>query len=227
MKSNLLIASGILLAAGLLGLPSFDWQAALLVGAVVAVATVVVVGIALAPPLSAVLGIALVIGAIGGIAAGFYEGHQSDIRHTAQLERIASVSNQLHIYFSPSGDPERAAPFQCTVVVYEETDTSRENPTVTTKKVEISEADSEEFYDAVNRQMEKWFTKEVQADKKGKERKVKVYMVPYPGEGIYERLKEMAEKNGIRPCVVSRIEARWTPAVPQRADVPDRRGDAK
>jgi len=227
MKSNLLIASGILLAAGLLSLPSFDWQAALLVGAVVAAATAVVIVVAIATPFIAIEagatilatglaigGIALVTGIIGGIAAGFYKGHQSDIKYREQLERIARVSNQLDIYFSPSGDPERAAPFQCTVVVYEETNLSRENLTVTTNKGEISEADSEEFYDAVNRQMEKWFTKEVLADKNGKARKVKVYMVPYPGEGIYERLKEMAEKNGIRPCVVSRIEARWTPAAP-------------
>lgn len=228
MKNSLVVASSMLLAAGWLSLPSFDWQAALFVGAVVAVGTVVVIAVAIATPFVAIQagaailgtclavgGIALATGVVGGTAAGFYWGRQGDIKRGQQIEEIARVSNQLDIYFKPSSDPERAADFQCTVVVYEETDLDSRQPGVTTRKVEISAATSEEFYDAVKRQMEKWFTKQVVGDRKDLPRQVKVYMVPYPGEGIYERLKEMAERIGIRECVVNRSERRWTSALPQ------------
>jgi hypothetical protein len=42
-----------------------------------------------------------------------------------------------------------------------------------------------------------------------------VYMNPYPGEGIYERIKHMAEKNVVRRCLVNKVEGAWVSALPQ------------
>jgi hypothetical protein len=229
MKSTMLLAtSGVLFALSWPSLPSFDWQAALVVGAIVTVAAVVVIAAAIATPFVAIeagatlLGtcfavgtIALVTGVIGGTAAGFYWGRQGDIKRQEQIESIKRVSNQLDIHFEPSTDPKRAADFQCTLVVYEETGLAFRQPTVTTKKVKINAANSEDFYEQVDQQMRKWFAKQVGGDAAGQPRRMMVYMNPYPGEGIYERLKQMAEKNDVRRCVVNKIEGAWVSALPQ------------
>jgi hypothetical protein len=229
MKSTMLLAtSGVLFAISWPGLPSFDGQAALIVGAIVAVAAVVVIAVAIVTPFVAIAGgatilgtclavgaIALVTGVIGGTAAGFYRGRQGDIKRQEQIESIKRVSNQLDIHFEPSTDPKRAADFQCTLVVYEETDLAPRQPTVTTKKVKISAANSEEFYGKVDQHMRMWFTKQVGGDADGQPRQVMVYMNPYPGEGIYERLKQLAEKHEARRCVVNKVEGAWVSALPQ------------
>jgi len=229
MKSAVLLAtSGVLFAISWPSLPSFDWQAALIVGAIVAVAAVVVIAVAIATPFVAIqagatlLGtclavgtIALVTGVIGGTAAGFYWGRQGDVKRQEQIESIKRVSNQLEIHFEPSTDPKRAADFQCTLVVYEETDLASRQPTVTMKKVKISAANSEEFYGQVDQQMKKWFTKQVAGDADGQQRRVMVYMNPYPGESIYERIKEIAERNEVRRCIVNKVEGGWVSALPK------------
>jgi hypothetical protein len=229
MKSTVLLAtSGVLFAINWPSLPSFDWQAALIVGAIVAVAAVVVIAVAIATPFVAIqagatiLGtciavgtIALVTGVIGGTTAGFYWGRQGDIKRQEQIESIKRVSNQLDVHFEPSTDPKRAADFQCTLVVYEETDLASRQPTVTTKKLKISAANSDEFYGQLDQQMKKWFAKQVGGDADGQPRRVMVYMNPYPGEGIYERIKLMAEKNEVRRCLVNKVEGAWVSALPQ------------
>lgn len=230
MRSMILLAAGgILFAAGWMGLPSFDVQAALIVGAIVAVATVVVIAVAIATPFIAIEGgativgtclaigaIALVTGVVGGTAAGFYRGRQGDVKREEQIERIKRVSNQLDIHFEPSPtDPKRAADFQCTLVVYEETDLASYQPTVTTHKLRIEAANAAEFYRQVEREMRQWFSKKVGADADGQPRRVVVYMVPYPGEGVYDRIKELAEKNRVRRCVVKKVEGTWVSALPQ------------
>jgi len=224
----LLATSGALFALSVPSLPSFDWQAAVVVGAIVAVAAMVVIAVAILTPAVAIeagatllstcvaIGaIALVTGIIGGTAAGFYWGRQGDIKRQEQIESIKRVSNQLDIHFEPSADPQRAADFQCTLVVYEETDLASRQPTVTTKKVKISAANSEEFYGQVDQQMKNWFTKQVAGDAAGQHRRVMVYMNPYPGEGIYERIKQMAEENEVRRCLVTKVEGAWVTALPQ------------
>ena len=229
MNSTVLFATGgVLFALNWPSQPSFDWQAALIVGAIVAVAAVVVIGVAIAMPAIAIAGgatylgtwsavgaIALVTGIIGGTAAGFYRGQQGDIKRQEQIESIKRVSNQLDIHFEPSTDPKRAADFQCTLTVYEETDLASRQPTVTTKKVKISAANSEEFYGQVDQQMKKWFTKQVAGDGDGQQRRVMVYMYPNPGEGIYERIKQMAEKNEVRRCLINKVEGAWVSALLQ------------
>jgi hypothetical protein len=228
MKSTMLLAAScVLFAVNWPSLPSFDWQAALIVGAIVAVAAVVVIGLAIATPwvaiaagatklgtLLAVGAIAVVTGIIAGTSAGFYWGHQGEIKRQQQIESIRGVSNQLDIHFEPSTDPTRAADFQCTLVFYEETDLASRQPIVTTKEAPIDAANSDDFKEQVAQQMKKWFAKEVQGDTDGQPRRVMVYMNPYPGEGIYERLKQMAEENEVRRCVVNKIEGAWVPALP-------------
>lgn len=226
MNSNLLLLATS--AVSWPNLPSFDWQAAIIVGAIVVVAAAIVIGLAIATPYVAIaagatkLGtclavgaIALVTGLIGGTAAGFYRGRQGDIKRQEQIDSIKHVSNQLDIHFEPSTDPSRAADFQCIVVIYEETDLASPQPAVTTKKVKISGASSDEFYGQVDQQMKTWFAKQVGGDEGGEPRRVMIFMNPYPGEGIYERLRQMAEENQKRSCVVNKIEGPWQRALTQ------------
>lgn len=228
MRTTFLMSANGLFAMSWPSPPSFDWQAALIVGAIVAVAVVVVVAVAIATPFVAIsagataLGtclavgtIALVTGVIGGAAGGIYWGQQGDIKRQEQIESIKRVSNQFDIHFEPSTDPNRAVDFQCMIVVYEETDLASRQPTVTTRKVKIDAANSDEFYVQVDQQIKRWFTKQVAGDRDGQQRRVMVYMRPYPGEGIYERLKQIAEKNEVRRCVVNKVEGAWVSALPQ------------
>lgn len=229
MKSAFLPAMGfIVITASWPSLPSFDWQAALVVGAVVFAATALVIVVAVATPFIAIEmgatilgtcltigGIALATGIAGAIASGFYWGRQGDIKREEQIEHIKQVSNQLDIYFEPSDDPKRAADFQCTLVIYEETDLQARQPTVTTKKMKIKEEDSQEFYAQIKRKMNEWFTQRVAGDEDGQPRRVVIYMNPYPGEGVYDRLRRLAEDNGIRECQVTRCEGTWTSALPR------------
>lgn len=229
MRGAILIAvSGTLVALSALSLPSFDWQAALFVGAIVALGTAVVLTVALATSVIAIpagatlLGtvvwvavISLITGIIGGTAAGFYWGRQGDIKRQEQIDRIKRVSNQLDIRFEPrADDPKRAADFQCTLVFYEETDLASRQPTFTTRSVKINATESGEFYSQLEQQLKLWFDKQVAGDADGQSRKVVIYMDPYPGEGIYERIKEMAEQNEVRKCDVRKVEGKWKDALP-------------
>ena len=126
--------------------------------------------------------------------------------------QIKLVSNQIDIYFKPSSDPKRAADFQCTIVVYEETNLNSRPPTITTKQVRIDAYNSNEFYGEIDQFLNRWFTKPVGRDAPGHPRRVKVYMTPYPGEGVYEQIKQMAEKSVIRNCVVVKTEGTWESA---------------
>jgi hypothetical protein len=229
MKSlTLLATSGMLLAISWPKLPSFDWQAAAIVGAVLIVAAVIIVAAAIATPFVAIQGgatllgtalavgtIALITGVTGGVAAGLYWGHQGDIRRQEQIESIKRVSNQLDIHFEPSSDdPNQAMEFRCTLVSYEETDMESQQPTVTTKKVKISATNNEEFFEQVDRQVKKWLAQPVGGDTDGQPRRVVIYMKPYPGEGVYERLKQLVEKNEVRRCVVNKVQGAWASALP-------------
>jgi hypothetical protein len=209
--------------------PSFDGQAALFVGAIVVLAVAVVIAVAVATPFIAlqagatflgtalaITGIALVSGLIGGTAAGVYWGRQADLKREEQIQSIMRVSNQLDIYFEPSaGDARRAADFECTLVVYEETDLASRQPSVTTRRFRVTATSSEEFYGQVDDQMKRWFGKRVEGDKDGHPRRVMIFMRPYPGEGIYERLKQIAEQNGSGGCVVHRTEGGWVSSLPR------------
>lgn len=228
MKCLMLLATtGVLIATVSLTLPSLDWQAALIVGAIVAVAVAALIFVAIATPFVAIQGgatvigtclavgaIALVAGAIAGIAAGLYWGREGDIKRQEQIESIKRISNQLDIFFEPSADPERAADFECTIVAYEEGDLSSQGPTVTTKKEKISAVNSEQFYGLLDERVKRWAARQVSGDEDGQPRRVKIYMHPYPGEGTYERLKQLVEQNPARPCVVIKVEGPWVSAVP-------------
>lgn len=229
MKNAVLLAVlNVVLAISWTDLPSFDWRAALIVGAIVVVAAVVVIAAGIATPFVAIqagatlLGtalavgtIALVMGAIAATAAGFYWGRQGDIKRQKQIDEIKRVSKRLDIYFEPfRDDPKKAVDFQCTLVFYEE-DLHSQQPTVTERKIKIRAGDSKEFYTEVERQMRNWFSKKMAVDSEGEPRQVTIYMEPYPGEGVYERIKGLAENNGFCKCVVSKNDATWVSALPQ------------
>jgi hypothetical protein len=206
--------------------PSFDAQAALIVGGIVAVAVVVVLVVAIATPFvaiaagatitgtaMAVVAIAVVAGIIAAAAAGFYEGRQGDIERERQIESIRRVSNQLDVRFEPSEELARAADFQCTLVIYDETEVASAQPAVTERLVQIGGANGDEFYAQVQEQLDEWFSGQVAGDAAGQSRRINVYMDPYPGEGAYERIRQVAESNANRKCIVNKVEGPWTSAI--------------
>jgi hypothetical protein len=211
------------------GVSDFHWQAAAIVGGIVVAVTVVVLVAAIAWPavpivtvgiasltskVVAVATIALITGLVAAAAAGIHWGHEAQLKRQEQIESIKQVSNQLDIYFAPApGAPNRAADFECTLVVYEETELASRVPTITTKHTKVAAVSSEEFYRQVDHQLNKWFGKRVEGDKDGKPRRVVIYMHPYPGDGIYERLKHLSQQHGT--CVVNRVEGQWTSALPK------------
>ena len=221
--------TGLLIATSWFGVgsSSFDWQAAMIVGAVVVVAVVVILTAAIATPVIAIqagatimgtaaatAAISIATGFVGGTVAGFYWGRAGDIKHKEQVDRIARISNQLDIYFEPSvSDPMRAADFACTMVIYEESDLLSRPPTVTTAKVPIKGADAKDFYDQIEQRLKVWLEKPVEGDRRGEARKVMVYMIPFPGQGAYDRLREMTERPGVVRSVITRTEGGWTPAI--------------
>ncbi len=159
----------------------------------------------------------LLIGTGAGIAAGLYWGAKQDAEWQEVIERIKAVSNQLDIYFEPAAENKgQAADFRCTLVIYEETDLKARPPVCTERHVKIEAADSEEFYRLIDQQLKAWLHKPVLADQDNKSRRVKIYMRPYPGEGVYERLRQLVDNNGIRNCVVERSEQSWTSARPAK-----------
>ena len=224
--TSLTISATSLLAISWTELPSFDVQASLVVGGIVAVAVVAVLAIAIATPFvaiaagatipgtaAAVVAISAVAGIIAGAAAGFYKGHEGDIERGRQIESIRRVSNQLDVRFEPSEDPARAADFQCTLVIYEETEVASARPAVRERSLQISGVNGEEFYEQVEEQLNKWFSGEVAGDAAGQSRRINVYMDPYPGEGVYESIRQTAELNANRKCIVNKVEGSWTSAL--------------
>jgi len=213
-----------LFLSGAITLGPFDWQPGLIVGSIafVAAAGVLAVGIATSvivlPWATTLLQTALAVGSISGVvgvsagaAAGFYWGHKGEIKHRELRQTVANVSSQLDIYFEPlMEDKDKAADFRCNVVYYEGTDLST-TPTVTTKHTSISAANAEEFFRQVDCELKRWFAKRIAADTGKTQRRVTIYMKPFPGEGIYEKLKKLAEQNG--PCIVNQLDCQWSSAL--------------
>ena len=227
-----LLASVYLFGMSLADLPSFDWQAALFVGAVVAVVAAVVIVAAIATPLVAIQAgatligtaiaigtIAVVTGVLGGTAAGLYWGRQGDIEHGKQLEEIASQSNQLHITFTPSAsDPEKAADFECNIIIYKEIDLNSRPPKVREETLHLTGESAAEFYQLVEQKLQQWFSGSVLADADSLPRRVSLYMTPTPGEGVYERLKSLVEAEATREVIVQRVDGPWKPTENETRD---------
>jgi hypothetical protein len=215
MCATLAMAANSLCLFGVLGglLPSFDGQAAATVGLIVAVATVVVLVVAIATPFIAIAGgativgtalaiggIAVVTGAIAGTASGLYWGHQGDLEIARNKERVMQLSNHLDICFESSADDKTlASPFCCTLVTYDEAQGSKAVPVIEENRRVVVANNSDEFYHAVDVELRRWFGKRVLGDERGLRRVVTVYMKPYPGDGVWDRLQAMVQEHGGTP----------------------------
>lgn len=215
-----------LFAFSLASLPSFDGKAAILVGAVVFVAAAAAITVAILIPgvpilagaglwatFKAVAIVSMAVGIIGGTAAGFYRGYESDKKREATVEWIRTVSNQLDVHFQASAStPDRAEDFRCCLVLYDETDMTTRQPTIQPRKINIEAKDVEEFYSILQTQLAKWFAKKVLGDKEQHPRRVVIYMRPFPGDGVYERIKELCTSLSSQ-CVVNKVEGQWKSAI--------------
>lgn len=212
--------------------PPFDIQAALFVGAIVTVVVAVVIIAAIATPFvaiqagatmigtaTAVAVVALVTGVIGGTAAGVFWGNQGNIEHSKHLERIAAQSNHLHITFNPSkSDPRRAADFECNIIVFRELELNSRPPRIKEETLQIQSESASEFYSLVGQQLEQWFATSVLADDTSTPRCITVYMMPTPGEGVYDRLRSLALEKGTREVAVQRVDGTWKSSGSEMSD---------
>ena len=206
---------------GLMGfsLPSFDGQAALTVGAIVVVATVVVLVAAIATPFvamsggsvlataGAIGGIAAITGAIAGAASGFYWGHEGDLKRAGRATEVARLSNRLDICFVPAElDEDRVVEFCCRIITRDEVVDPSGLPAVEENVRNVEAASSDEFYRIIDRELGRWFGKRVSGDDSNLRRIVTVYMQPNPGEGAWDRLETMVREYGGVP---TKTEGRW------------------
>ncbi len=197
----------------------FDYKAALVVALVAAIVVLGVVVIAMSagvgtpavlaglsaagPLISAVAGIALTAGVVAGVVSGWGRQAKADEKPPDPVLRAV---NELDIAFEPSdADPKQARDFTAVVVRYHE-----DGKKTAEQRRTIREERNDAFYTQVETQLDDWLGHRTCGDDAGKCRRVCVYMNPYPGDGVYEKIKGLCER---RPnVVVSRVEAPWSPA---------------
>lgn len=205
-------------------LPPFDWTMAIQVGIGVTIGALVVVGLAIATPGVAMVAagsmvatvvsigaVATVVGVIGGGLAGYKWGQYGEIQRQQNIQQVASVSRQLQIRFVPSaGQPDRAADFECTIVVYNEVDIDANPPQVDENHLHLSSSGSEEFYSLVQQKLDVWFQTPVLADRDNSDRVITIFMQPYPGDGVYERMVDLVHRSaGKMPHQTRRVDGPW------------------
>lgn len=213
-------------------LPPFDIQAALLVGGAAIVVCAVVIGLAIAIPAIAITGtlsfatavsiagVSLLVGVVCAGVAGFVSGHIGDIKYKEQIGKIKKISNQLHIKFEPiKENPSNAKSFECTIITYTETGISSKSLGVTQKKLEIktNDNDAAEFYSLIERQIILWQAEKVLGDSDKLKRRVIVFMDPFPGESVFNRIAEIVKKVGTEKIEIQQIFGTWKSAA---ADLP-------
>jgi hypothetical protein len=104
------------------------------------------------------------------------------------------VANQIEIRFEPSStDQTLAKPFQCTIVFIPEGD-----PQI------IRGSDGDEFFKRLQQALDEWLAAQADGDDLEKPRRVYVSMEPCPGEPVFQRVKQLLEKNTIRKCIVNK-----------------------
>jgi hypothetical protein len=119
------------------------------------------------------------------------------------VQEIREVDHFLDVYFLPTpDDPDHARDFSCVLVAYDAS--VPESPVVRT---EISVQSSESFYEAVRGEFEHWLRKPIRMDGGSRRRHVAIFMKPYPGDGVFERIRELCEHRA--EVEISRVEGRW------------------
>jgi len=226
MKIGLIFASaGLMFAATSPSFASFDYSAALWVGGITFVVVFLVIAAAVLLPFIAMTvagaggwwaigGIAFLGAVAAGCTAAYYKGKLLDKpgEIVIILDTIAKLSNQMQIHFEPSdGNSKQAADFKCVLVVYEEEGLKSKSPKCNQKKIKIEGATAQDFFQQVRQEMEIWLTQPVIADSEGRPRWIKIYMEPFPGEGTFQKLKDMVndDLNKIRKCDLTRSEGPW------------------
>jgi len=202
-------------------LPSFDWTAAYVVGAIVAIGAVLVLWMAIATPFVAIEGrkflgttfavlcLGAATGAIAAAAAGFYWGRQGDVKRAEIVQLVTKVSNQLDIFFD--ADPAstgQAKSFRATFVSYDEDGLDTKAPGVRTVKKPIVGPDADAFYAQAADELKAWAAKRTSTD--GKPPRVHVFMKPYPGDGVLLKLKDFCREHG---CVIETTDSEWVSAL--------------
>ena len=197
----------------------FDLRAALIVFAVATVAAAVIISAAiLMPGIGIVAGtsllktcievgtIALVTGIIAGGAAGRYQGlktaREEEQERIEYIWKIREVDHYLDVFFLPSSDvPENARDFVCVLVEY---DAGMPDSPVLKTQIETSTADT--FYEEVRSQLDRWVRRPIILDG-GRRRHVAIFMRPYPGDGVYDRIRQLCLERA--EIETSRVDGQW------------------
>jgi hypothetical protein len=220
-----------------------DWGIALSVGlAVVIISELTILGAIILPkvPLepgktwrgtvTAVSGISLIIGGVGGYVAGQFGGRGGGGATTAgqsvvstqpiQQVPVASIpakveptkptrpdtylASSVDLYFVRDKESKNVANFTSEVVAYRRKGSAWE-PVFN----KVVGKDLNEFL-KLNAEVLDSYLKDIpSSDQSG--RRLRIFLDPFPGEGVYDQLRQQAEKQGWK---VDRKEVAWQPEYP-------------
>jgi hypothetical protein len=74
-------------------------------------------------------------------------------------------------------------------------------------RTEIAVGSAKSFYEAVRGEFEFWLRKPIRTDGGTRRRHVAIFMKPYPGDGVYERIRQLCEHRA--EVEISRVDGNW------------------
>lgn len=175
--------------------------------------------------LAAVVGIGSTVAIVGGYTAGYYRGMggggattPSSVKDTAadvvvktspkpvsDSKAKLKLTARMDVAFQRDpANPSNALNAQCSVVTYEMkngTQLSANGPQ------DIKEANPEAFFTAFSKKLDEWLKTPLSDAIKDEPRSLIVYMDPFPGNGVYERILQLATERNIK---VNKITGRWS-----------------
>lgn len=178
---------------------------------------------------AAVSGVSLVTALSGAIAAGIYWGHAggagtaprgpgdqppsatptgADVPATPPprpVEPLRRFADRLDVYFEPKeNQPDEARDFTCVLVTYDEGRLAGR-----LIREEIHERSADNFYRQLETQVARWLGGLALSDPHGHPQLL-VYMQPFPGEGVFERIRQIETRHA--GLMVHRVDGPWRSA---------------
>jgi hypothetical protein len=213
-----------------------DWGLGLVIGAVAAISSEIAILLAILTPkvpiqkgrtwrgtFTAVTLVSVIVGGVAGYFAGMFGGRggggQSGVTATSTLTaqptksalvstppaptipplELPTLAARVDLSFTRAPGKTVAADFQCQLVGYRR---SGSDWRPETSRIEQSTLDA--FLPAISKQLNQW-AQEMQPQE-AREKRLRIFLQPFPGEGVFEQIKRQAEQAGWK---VDRIEGAW------------------
>jgi hypothetical protein len=174
--------------------------------------------------------VSVIIGGVGGYIAGQFGGRggggalnsgsspvstaatpntpqptvPSKIQTTAPVRPASYLANKVDLYFVRDPNTKLVANFTCEIAGYRKNGSQWD---LAISKVEAKNLD--DFLRGNNEALARMLQDIPQEDQA--ERRLRIYLDPFPGDGVYERLRQLAEPAGWK---VERKDVSWKPELP-------------